>query len=345
MTLDKIEQASSPESTDRRPTRLVPATAEVAYDRLVGYRFAQRYVGGKAVADLSVGDLGYGTRILAASAGSVVGLTGSDELLELAQTFHAAPNVDYGKADFPVLPYGEETFDVVVALQVIETQAYPENLLRAAKRVLKRDGLLVVSTVDKQAYSNERNRKDPEHKREMYVPEFRGMLEKHFGQVRLYHQGTVAGGYVSPVDEASGAGVESAPSSATVPSFDSKLPTPHLVVAVCGDGEVPEEHGRSHVLLDSDRRVFEECDDYREDAELLRDEIQHMQRTEVQAFQDEARLRNSELVYLRAQLERSRARLQRLEKYIDNIENSRSWQALGVYRRLRAGTNNPRRPL
>lgn len=344
--MDKIDQVSSPENTDRRPPQqIVPARAKVAYDRLVGYRFAQRYVEGKSVAVLGVEDLGYGTRLLAASADSVVGLTGSDQLLELAQTFYATPNVSYGKADFPMLPYGEESFDVVVALEVIETQSYPEDLLRSAKRVLKRDGLLVISTVDKHVYSNERNRRDASHKREMYVPEFRGLLEKHFGQVRLYQQGTVAGGYVSPVAKGSGANVESAPSSVSGPSFDTKLPTPHLVVAVCADVEIEGEDERPYVLLDSDRRVFEECDDYREDAELLRDEIRHMQRTEVQAFQEEARLRNTEIAYLRAQLERSRVRLQKLERYIDNIENSRGWQALGVYRRLRAGSSNPRRPL
>ena len=41
---------------------------------------------------------------------------------------------------------------------------------------------------------------------------------------------------------------------------------------------------RPYLLLDRDRRIFDECEDRAEDVELLREEVERMQETEVQAF-------------------------------------------------------------
>ena len=61
-------------------------SSEAAYDRLTGYAFARRFVGGKSVADISWEDVGYGPRLLAETARSVVGLTNSPEVIERALT-------------------------------------------------------------------------------------------------------------------------------------------------------------------------------------------------------------------------------------------------------------------
>lgn len=302
-------------------SQLPPARAEDAYNLLTGYRFARRYVEGKSVADICWGEIGYGTRLLAETAESVTGLAGSPEGLERAREIYSAPNASYSTANLPELPYPEEHFDVVIAFELVQNLEWPADLVAEAKRVLKKDGVLLISTPDKQVHFNERNRRDPDHKRELYVPELREILERHFAQIGLYRQGAVAGSIIfKDTGRLSDASVESTRFALAAPSFGDEHPETDLVMAVCSDSEV-RESTRPYVLLDQDRRLLDECEDHREDIELLRDEIRNMQETEVQAFQDTIKHYTSEIAHLR--------------KRLTMIENSKFWLLFRIYHRLR----------
>jgi SAM-dependent methyltransferase len=283
--------------SEATPYKELLASAEAAYDRLTGYGFARRHVKGKVVADIGQQDVGYGARLLAETAESVTALSTFPEALELASSVYSAPNMSYRRANLPELPLSEGYFDVVVALGVIEALERPEDLVREAKRVLKEGGVLVVSALDRQTNTNERNRLETDARREMYVPEFREMLERHFGHVRMYRQGAVAGGFVfaAPEEPRDAAPVEIARFSLTEPSFIGvEPPVTRSVIAVCGNAaEALGQEGRSYLLLDRDRRIFEECEERGEDVELLRAEIGRMQKTEVQAFVDAIKVRQS----------------------------------------------------
>src|SRR5215207_7455006 len=95
-------------------------TPEVAYNRTAGYRFAQRYVERKTVANICWEEMGYGSRLLAETAESVAGLTNSSEAVDLASDAFSASNVTYQTSSLPELPYPEARFDAVVAFGVIE---------------------------------------------------------------------------------------------------------------------------------------------------------------------------------------------------------------------------------
>jgi septal ring factor EnvC (AmiA/AmiB activator) len=112
-------------------------------------------------------------------------------------------------------------------------------------------------------------------------------------------------------------------------------------MAVCGDHEALEQE-EAYLLLDHDRRVFDECEDLAENVELLRDEVRRMQESEAQAFQHALNLHKSEISYLRAQVrraetqtERSEARVRNLEGRIREMENAFTWRLFEPYRRLR----------
>ena len=66
-----LEGESTPHEEQPAPT-----SAEGAYDRLTGYGFARRYAKGKVVADIGR-EVGYGSRLLAETAGFVTALTSS----------------------------------------------------------------------------------------------------------------------------------------------------------------------------------------------------------------------------------------------------------------------------
>ncbi len=330
----------------------VPASSEAAYDRLTGYGFARRYVGGKIVADIGREELGYGSRLLAETAKSVAGLADSHEAVDLASAVYSAPNVSYRRVALSELPYPEGYFDVVVALGVIDNLEYPEDLVAEVKRVLKGDGTLIISALDKQTYTNDREGIDG--RRRMYVIEFRELLERHFGQVQVYRQGVVAGGFVFPVSEkVTGAPVEIARPSLTSPHFTTEPPTTRSIIAVCSDAEALGKEERPYLLLDRDRRVFDECEERAEDVELMRAEIQRMQETEVQVFADTLRTYQS-LTYVLPRLLPRLARIylrHRRNTIYGNIYAIRKKGVRGTargafrrlsspYRRLRAKNRN-----
>lgn len=321
--------------------------SETLYDWLAGYGFARRYVGGKVVANFGREGLAYGSHLLSETAELVVGLTDSAEVADLASRVHPAPNVEYREIEFPAVPYPEGHFDVVVAL---EGTGRPEGLIEEAKRVLKPDGVLILSTLDRRALLDSGPEGDG-RRLGMYVPEFRALLGQHFGHVRVFRQGAVAGGFVYPEDgPTSPASAESVPASAAVPFVGPEPPTTRWALAVCSRTGAREEASTqqegSYLLLDRNRRVFDECQDRADDIELLRSEILRMQETEVQAFQDSYRLLFSEIAVLRAQVRRSEARTRQVEKAaeqrvraaerrIRDMENSATWRVFEPYRQLR----------
>src|SRR4028119_731243 len=197
--------------TEKHHEQSVRASSEATHDRLTGYGFARRYVRGKIVADVGWEDIGYGSRLLAETAESVVGLAKSPEAIEQASAAYSAPNVSYRRVNLSELPYSESYFDAVVAYGVVENLENPEDLVREVKRVLKKDGVLFVSALDKQTSTNDHDRVGISGQRGMYVLEFRELLEHHFEHVRVYRQGAVSGGIVFPAfEEATGVPGESA---------------------------------------------------------------------------------------------------------------------------------------
>jgi SAM-dependent methyltransferase len=338
------EYSSSDKESTRRMDltryleRLTSVSSEAAYDRLAGYEFARRYAGGKIVADLCWEEVGYGSSLLAGAAKSVVGLTNSTEAADLARTAYPAPNVEYRKVNVPELPYPECHFDVAVAFGVVENLQRPETLVREARRVLKQDGVLIISVPDKRVLLED-------DRRGMYVPEFRDLLEHHFDRVLVYRQGAVAGGFVFPeAGKIDAASVETV--SLTSPRVGAEPPTTRSVIAVCGNTEVLEQE-EPFLMLDRDRHVFDECQDRAEDVELLRDEIRRLQETEVQVFQDSLNMHRTEITHLRARIRRADAEIQHLKIQMKNqiqkltgqireMESSTTWRIFEPYRRLRA---------
>lgn len=325
--------------------QLVTAPSEDVYTWLTGYGFARRYVRGKTVANIRWEEVGFGSELLAETAESVAGLTNSAEAVGLASTIQSAPNVSYRKVSLPELPYPEEYFDVVVAFGVIENLEQPEHLVREAKRILKQDGVLVVSVPDKQVWADYRDRGNARYSGGMYALELWELLEQNFERVHTYRQGAAAGAFVFPASgKLAGALMESAPSSLIAPRFGVEPPTSRSILAVCGNTEILEREEQPYVLLDLDRRIFDECAELAEDVELLREEIVRLQETEVQAFQDALMLHASEITYLRARIRRSEAQVESLKNHIRNMENSKVWRLFKPYRLLRARIDAIRKP-
>jgi SAM-dependent methyltransferase len=239
--------------------------AEISYDHIARYRFAERYVKGKKTIDLGSGT-GYGTHSLSKFAKNILGVDISEEAVAHATWCYDASNLRYEVGDVTNLSYPDESFEAAISFEVIEHLGRPEDLVKEALRLLKADGVFVVSTPDKQTYSNDRNHVNPHHLKEMYPLEFREILERHFRHVHIYRQGALAGNIITPdlreLPQDGQLTLESTRFSLPDPKFGREVPTTLYMIAVCTNGQDPEPLQGAHLMLDYDRQIYEEFTDW-----------------------------------------------------------------------------------
>jgi ubiquinone/menaquinone biosynthesis C-methylase UbiE len=125
---------------------------QLAYEHFHRYAICRDHVRGKSVLDLACGT-GYGANILAEVASSVVGVDISKDAIAAAREVHRRKNLTFEFADCFCLPFESGRFDVIIANEMIEHVADHVALLTEAKRVLKDDGALLVSTPNKPVYN------------------------------------------------------------------------------------------------------------------------------------------------------------------------------------------------
>jgi SAM-dependent methyltransferase len=177
--------------------RVVPGKVDpdLLNEHLCRYHFASPLVEGRYAVDVGCGT-GYGAALLARSARRVLALDVSAESVAFAKENYAAPNVDFLVSDCRQIPLGAETVDAAVCFEVIEHIAEQKTLLEEIRRVLRRDGLLVISTPNRIYYTEERKETNPFHVREFDFDEFLAFLKSSFAHVEVAFQNHVASLYV-----------------------------------------------------------------------------------------------------------------------------------------------------
>jgi len=162
------------------------------YEHLHRYAFAASCLEGRRVLDLASGS-GYGSRILASSARSVVSLDLGRDAARMA------PNGVCGSG--LRLPFANASFDAVVCLEAIEHLERPEALLGEISRVLAGDGVAILSTPDREIYTGRVGNRNPYHVAELGREEFRELLSAVFSSVHLYGQSIWAGSWIAVLNE------------------------------------------------------------------------------------------------------------------------------------------------
>jgi len=112
------------------------------------YRFASTYCRGKAVLEVACGG-GQGLRYLARVAQRVVG-TDIDPRATRMSAYYCRDwiNIAIQLADAHLLPYKRNIFDVVILFDTIYFLHNPDQFIREARRTLKDDGTLLISSVN-----------------------------------------------------------------------------------------------------------------------------------------------------------------------------------------------------
>ncbi len=171
------------------------AGAFSATHHLHRYGIAAALCAGKRVLDLASGE-GYGTHIIAQSAKEVVGVDVSEDAVSHASKKYVRDNLRYLLGSAESIPLENASVDVVTSFETIEHHLKHREMLGEFKRVLKPDGLLMLSSPDKLYYSDLPKIKNPFHVKELYEEELRVLVQDHFRNLDLYGQKMVGGSMV-----------------------------------------------------------------------------------------------------------------------------------------------------
>jgi ubiquinone/menaquinone biosynthesis C-methylase UbiE len=169
------------------PERIDPDTTEpgILALHLKRYDFALPFCTGADVLDAACG-AGYGAAHLAKAARAVVGVDLDDETVRHAERRYALSNVTFRAGDVSRLDDPDESYDVVCSFETIEHVDDAEQTLSEFSRVLRSNGVLLISTPN--AASTTSAPSNPHHHTEWTYSDFRRMLGRFFGDVELYGQ-------------------------------------------------------------------------------------------------------------------------------------------------------------
>lgn len=160
-------------------------------DELFGDQFYWRALLGLLPSSWVVGDLGCGTGAIAAAlaphVARVIGVDGSDEMLEAAgHRLASLPNVVLRRGSLEALPIDDAALDAATFVLVLHHLPAPATALGEARRVLKPGGRLVI--VDMTSHEREEYRQQMGHVWLGFSEDqMRRLLEQAgFGHVRYY---------------------------------------------------------------------------------------------------------------------------------------------------------------
>jgi ubiquinone/menaquinone biosynthesis C-methylase UbiE len=233
----------SPPLVEFTGERVIPGQVndDLWSEHVARYAFARRFAQGKRVLDAGCGT-GYGSAELAQTAAEVTGLDIAADAIEYAAANYPIPGLRFVESSSMAVPFPAETFELVVAFEVIEHLAEYRGFLDECARILTRDGLLIVSSPNKRYYARTRAETGPNpfHEHEFEAEEFVRELERVFSNVRLLLQNRVESFAFHPA-------VSFWPAEARIDGGGGGADDAHFFIALCSRGPLPE--ARSFVYV------------------------------------------------------------------------------------------------
>lgn len=292
--------------------RMVP---EFHKDRLIYAEHVTRYLAArsvvkdKVVLDIASGS-GYGTQILAEAAKHVYGVDVNETAINYSKKHYGGSNIEYLVGDGESIPLDDNSVDVVITFETIEHIKDYKKFLVEVERVMKKDGLAIVSTPNDVEFAEGNHF----HLHEFKYDELVTLLKRQFKNIDPYFQSTWK--YVSIGSEKE---LESNVNGTTL-NLTKKSRDQHLYF----------------YLLCSNRKITEKIDHIAALGEHYSDRWLHEQELN---YEGRIEYASTEMERLHKDLEHSQHNLQKekeakivLENRLRAIENSKIWKALKMTR-------------
>jgi 2-polyprenyl-3-methyl-5-hydroxy-6-metoxy-1,4-benzoquinol methylase len=183
------------DETKEIPERFVPDQMRgelVEAEHIARYTWAAGFCSGRRVLDAGCGT-GYGSELIhLAGASEVVAIDRSETALDLARAT-VSEGVTCQVGDVADLPFPDDSFDAVVCFEVIEHVDDPDRVLDEFARALRADGLLIISSPNRDRYVPG----NPHHVHELVRDEMQAMLDARFASARIISQHVMVASAVS----------------------------------------------------------------------------------------------------------------------------------------------------
>jgi SAM-dependent methyltransferase len=132
--------------------------------------------------------------MLGTTAASVLGIDNDPSSVAHSRANYGSARVTFAEGSAVELasrPPNE--FDVVVCFEVLEHVEEHEQVIAGIRHVLKDEGLLLLSTPDRERYNAAIVAPNPFHVREVSPAELHQLLSRHFRCVRVWRQSSIVG--------------------------------------------------------------------------------------------------------------------------------------------------------
>lgn len=178
--------------------RFMPGVhGNIEVEHLHRYLQASELCREKIVLDIASGE-GYGSAMLARNALQVFGVDISEDAVRHAQAQYAHARLEFRVGSCAAIPLADSSVDLVVSFETIEHHDQHEEMMLEIKRVLRPDGILLISSPDKYHYSDEPGYKNEFHVKELYEQEFKQLLSRHFRNQTYFGQRVLYGSAIFP---------------------------------------------------------------------------------------------------------------------------------------------------
>ena len=206
-------------------------------EHLHRYALALEFVKDKVVLDLACGE-GYGSSLMSELAKEVIGIDNSQSTINHAKAKYQRDNLYFICANAVNTTLSTHSVDAVISFETIEHLIEQEEMLVEVIRVLKPDGLLIISSPDKKYYSDLTGHKNPFHLKELYFAEFKHLLKIHFTNCTFLLQRVTYGSIINV--ESSTADLKFYTGNVIKVERCDTLASPVYNIAVCSNREIPQ---------------------------------------------------------------------------------------------------------
>lgn len=182
--MKKISDKTLPDTGER----MIPAHHKggmVYGEHIVRYQAAVDLVKDKIVLDIASGS-GYGSALLGTSAKKVIGVDVDGPAVKYATKNYGTKNVSFKVGDGVKIPLEDHSVEVVVSFETIEHIEKYEVFMDEVKRVLKPDGLFILSTPNDIEFIEGNHF----HIHEFEAKELEDLVAKYFKHTKSYFQAT-----------------------------------------------------------------------------------------------------------------------------------------------------------
>jgi GT2 family glycosyltransferase len=139
--------------------------------------------------------------MLSQVAKSVLGVDIDGPTVSAASAKYLSSNLRFTQGSCSAIPAPDSSVDLVVSFETIEHIAAQEGFLEEVLRVLRPDGMLLISSPERDAYQQTRGSSANEfHEKELSLSELDAQLKKRFANVQLSRQLPLFGSFVASFD-------------------------------------------------------------------------------------------------------------------------------------------------